>query len=176
MHDARDAYDNQLLDEGRYKELVAGYFDTVRARARARAKNVHDAEEIASRVFLHLLEELGAGKRYNAPFRVVVHKRIVWMSADYYRQKPKDAELGDWDAVAADEIASWEQHHDLEQLFATLPERERQVCTLRYLLGWMHEQIAEKLEMTRNAVDQALWRAHKKLREQLRRCWEVASK
>ena len=169
MHDARDAEDNRLFDEGDHKRLVANYFDTIRARARARAKNAHDADEVASRVFVHLLEELGRrqGKRYSVPFRAVVHRRIVWMTADYYREQPNDAELGDWDAVAADEMAVWAERHDLEQLFATLPERERQVCTLRYIHGWPHEQIAEKLQMTPNAVYQALWRAHKKLREQL---------
>ena len=39
------------------------------------------------------------------------------------------------------------------------------MATLRYLVGLSHEQIAEKLEIDRNAVDQALWRAHRKLRE-----------
>ena len=38
---------------------------------------------------------------------------------------------------------------------------------LRYLDGLEIEQIAERLGLTRNAVDQALHRGHKKLREDL---------
>ena len=49
--------------------------------------------------------------------------------------------------------------------FADLPERARRVCELRYLLGLEIDEIARQLEMTRNAVDQALHRAHARLRD-----------
>lgn len=169
MHDARDADDNRLLDEGEHKRLVANYFDTIRTLARARARNRYDGEEIASIVFLRLLRELDDGKRYPLPFRLVVPLVVRWCAYGFYGERQKDpVELpGGWDGETTGGQSEWVERADLSALFASLPERPRQVATLRYLVGLSHEQIAEQLGIDRNAVDQALWRAHQKLRELL---------
>jgi RNA polymerase sigma-B factor len=71
-----------------------------------------------------------------------------------------------WDPATWDNgYDAFEQDFDLERLFADLPPRERDVATLRYVDGLEHDQIAERLGIARNAVDQALWRAHGKLKE-----------
>ncbi len=46
--------------------------------------------------------------------------------------------------------------------------RQREVAELLYREGLSHDQIAERLGMKRNAVDQALHNAHAKLAEKLR--------
>ncbi len=56
----------------------------------------------------------------------------------------------------------------LDVLFADLPQRQREVAELLYREGLTHEQIAERLGVKRNAVDQALHNAHAKLAEKLR--------
>ena len=169
MHDARDAEDNRLLEAGEHKRLVANYFDTIRTLARARASSRYDGEEIASIVFLRLLRELEEGKRYPLPFRLVVPLVVRWCAHGYYgARRGNPVPLPDeWDGEAADGVAEWVERSDLSALFAQLPDRAREVATLRYLLGLSHEQIAERLEVDRNAVDQALWRAHQKLKELL---------
>jgi RNA polymerase sigma factor (sigma-70 family) len=169
MHDARDAEDKRLLDEAEHKRLVANYFDTIRTLARARASNRFDAEEIASIVFLRLLRELEKGKRYPLPFRLVVPLVVRWCAHGYYGARRGDPVPlpDDWDGESADGVADWVERSNLSTLFAQLPDRAREVATLRYLLGLSHEQIAEKLDVDRNAVDQALWRAHEKLKELL---------
>jgi RNA polymerase sigma factor (sigma-70 family) len=53
-------------------------------------------------------------------------------------------------------------------LLADLPARQREVADLLYREGLSHEQIAERLGLKRNAVDQALHNAHAKLAEKLR--------
>lgn len=52
-------------------------------------------------------------------------------------------------------------------LFADLPEGSRRVLELRYREGLEIDEIAERLDMTRNAVDQALHRGHSRLRERI---------
>jgi RNA polymerase sigma factor (sigma-70 family) len=49
-------------------------------------------------------------------------------------------------------------------LLAQLPPRDREVFELTVYGGLTPEQIAERLGITRNAVDQALFRARKHLR------------
>ena len=57
-----------------------------------------------------------------------------------------------------------ERDYDLERLFEELPPKDREVATMR----WRHEMeivdIAERLKMSRNAVDQSLHRTVKWLR------------
>ena len=61
----------------------------------------------------------------------------------------------------------FEDDEALADLFAELPEGSRRVLELRYREGLEIDEIAERLGMTRNAVDQALHRGHSKLRERI---------
>src|SRR5436190_22387754 len=102
MHDARDAEDRRLLEAWDHKLLLAGYFAPVRDRCFFRLGTRDAGDEAAQRVFLRLLRELQAGKRYPVPFRVV-----VWMVAEWtLRGFHSDAsELGlpdEWDPAAPD--------------------------------------------------------------------------
>jgi len=51
MHDARDAEDKRLLDEGEHALLLAAYFDPVRERCYLRLRDEDAASEAAQRVF-----------------------------------------------------------------------------------------------------------------------------
>jgi RNA polymerase sigma factor (sigma-70 family) len=59
----------------------------------------------------------------------------------------------------------FEQDFDLDRLFGELPVAQRAVCELRYRDGLEIDEIARQLGKTRNAVDQALHNAHRKLKE-----------
>jgi len=72
-----------------------------------------------------------------------------------------------WDPEAPDAFASVDERLDLALLFAELPARQREVAELLYREGLSHDQIAERLGVSRNAVDQALHNAHKKIAEKL---------
>ena len=128
-----------------------------------------DAEDVAQDVKLRLWRELQAGKIYPVPYRVVVHKVIQWTLKDHWTGRDTTVPLPeDWDAggtdptddVGADEGV-------LALLLAELTGRTLEVCELRYLEGLEIEEIAQRLGTSRNAVDQALHRAHAKLREAL---------
>jgi RNA polymerase sigma factor (sigma-70 family) len=169
MHDARDAEDERLLDAGEHKLLLAGYFHAVRERCFLRLRDRDAADEAAQRVFLRLLRELAQGRRYPVPFRVVVWKVTDWMLRGFDPRPKSDGSLPeDWDPEAPDAYDAWEGDHDLALLLADLPPRQRQVLELRWLEGLGPEQIAERLGMKRNAVDQALHNGHRKLEEKLR--------
>ena len=165
MHDARDAEDRRLIEAGDFKLLLAGYFHPVRERCFLRLGSREHGDEAAQRVFVRLLDELRRGRTYPVPFRVVVWKVTEWTLRGF-GWTSREARLPDgWDPAAPDAYAEWEGRHDFDLAVAGLPPREREVLTLFHGEGLSHEQIAERLGMTRNAVDQALWRGHRKLAE-----------
>lgn len=149
--------------------MLAKYEPVIVQRCVAALRGHADAEDVAQDVKLRLWRELQAGKEYPVPYKVVVSKVIDWTLRDYRQGRDTHAPLPDgFDAGAADPtgaVGAEESVRDL--LSAWLQGRARQVCELRYLEGLEIEDIAKRLGMTRNAVDQALHRAHVKLREAL---------
>jgi RNA polymerase sigma factor (sigma-70 family) len=168
VHDARDAEDERLLRTGEYKLLLAGSFTLVRDRCFFRLGTREAGDEAAQRVFLRLWSELGSGKTYSVPFRVVVWMVTEWTLGGFHAGQ-QNAELPEnWDVAGPDAYAEWESDFDLAALFSGLPQRQRQVLDLRYRLGLTPTEIADQLGIQANAVHQALHNGHSKLREKLR--------
>ena len=167
MNDERDAEDARLLDSGEHARLLAKYEPVIVGRCVARLRGSLDADDVAQDVKLRLWGELSRGKRYPVPFRVVVHKVIGWTLQDYFEGRDTTVALPeDWLADVADPIGEVDAQHSVDGLLAGLPERQRQVWTLR-LAGLEPEQIAAELGIQRNAVDQALHNGRNKLRQAL---------
>ena len=168
MHDARDVEDKRLLEAGDHKLLLAGYFHAVRELCFLRLRDREAADEAAQTVLLRLLNELKRGKTYAVPFRVVVWKGVEWTVRGFYPGAKQDDTLpDDWHPAAGDEYEGVEDDHDFGRLIADLPSRQREVLDLIHRQGLSHEQAAERLGITRNAVDQALHNGHRKLAEKL---------
>ena len=166
MRDARDAEDARLLEAGEHETLLATYLDTIVGRCRARIHGP-EADDVAQNVVERLWAELQRGRRYTVPYRVVVHKVIDWKLREHWGEAPSAAPLDEIPDEELEQYARSVSDLDLAAAFAQLPERQRQVAHLRYLTGLEHEQIATSLGINRNAVDQALHNAHRKLKELL---------
>lgn len=169
-HGARDAEDARLLARGSHAELLAAYYPLIRARLGLRLPE-GEALEVAHRVVDRLIQELSAdkGRSYRVPFRVVVLQVTKWTLAAYL-SPPREEPLAEPpEEVAGDPYAEVEERNHLESLFADLPERVRQVLTLRWIDGLTPEQIARRLGIERNAVDQAIHRGYGALRERRNR-------
>ncbi len=162
-----DAEDTQFLRAGDIAGLLAKYDPVIVGRCVAGLRGSLDAEDVAQNVKLRLLNEFHRGKTYGeTPYRVVVHQVITWTLGDHFDGRPTDVPLPEgWEPEAPEQPAAIDSRSYLMDLFAELPEKTRRVLELRYLLGMEHDEIARRLEMTRNAVDQALHRGHEKLRE-----------
>jgi RNA polymerase sigma factor (sigma-70 family) len=169
MHDARDDEDKRLQDAGEHKLLLAAYFHAVRERCFLRLRDRDAGDEAAQRVFERLAAELARGRGYPVPFRVVVHMVTEWTLRGFYAGVKRDDSLPEgWDPEAPDAYERVDARLDLDAMLADLPQRQREVAELLYREGLSHEQIAKRLGVSRNAVDQALHNAHAKLAEKLR--------
>ena len=172
MHDARDAEDIRLLAAGEYSALVESYYETIILRCRTRCRTEDDALDCAQAVVVRLLSELKRGRRYTVPYRVVVHKVIEWTRKGFYERGRAvivefDDDLPEEVFRPADPYADVETRYDLERALAGLPQGDREIARLRYVDGYEIERVAELTGKTRNAVDQALFRSRKVLKESL---------
>lgn len=158
--------DDALLASGDHPRLLARYEATIVQRCVAAMRGHPDAEDVAQDVKLRLWRELQAGKTYPVPFRVVVHKVIEWTLKEHWGGRDTTVPLPEgWEPAWEDD-----PHGPLvvRELLDELPPREREVWTLT-IDGLSPDQIAERLHITRNNVDQALHRGRQKLRELLAR-------
>ena len=162
----RDAEDDELLATGRHPELMAAYYSVILARLRVRLPEA-DIGEVAHRVALRLLGELSRGRSYRVPFRVVVHNVIGWKLKEHYAERRVEPLPEEPEAVD-DPLGRAHERIGLQQILGELPPREREVLEMRYLDGREIVDIATALGITRNAVDQALFRGRRRLRELLR--------
>ena len=169
MHDARDAEDKRLLEAKEHPQLLENYVYLVQEWTAIQVRDRQAAAEVVQRVFLRLASELDAGKCYAVPFRVVVWNVVRWTARGYEWAVKEGVSLPEhWDGVAPDELEQWEGDHDLAVWIADLPDRQREVLALLHGEGLSPAQVAERLGMTRNAVDQAAHNGHRKVAEKLR--------
>ena|ERR1700722_13392123 len=166
MHDARDADDKRRLECGEHAKLVESYYGVIVKRCQARTHDNGEAFDVAAEVVVRLLGELKAGKRYEVPFRVAVHSIVGWKLAEHFAARSKDTELRD-EPIIESGYAAVEGRRDLMTILEELPAREREVALLRILVGLPPGEIAARLAISRNNVDQAWHRAKTKLREEL---------
>lgn len=164
MHHARDAEDTRLLELGDHARLLAAYYPVILERCRLRLADP-DAYEVAHRVVDRLFGELARGRTYTVPYRVVVFMVTEWKLKEFFTGAREDFLPESWEPTAPDPYEPFEQRFDIEVLLAGLPERPRQAFTLRYLDGLDIDEIAVRLGIERNAVDQALHRGLVRLRE-----------
>ena len=165
--DASDAIDERLLADGRHQDLIARHFDVLRDRARLRL-GPGDADDVVQDAVLRLLRELRRGTTYRVPFRVVAHNVLTWTIKEWRAGRVVDPGPlpPDWDVPAEEAgFAELESRDAIERAIEPLPSRDREVVRLRYVEGEEIAGIAERLRMTRNAVDQALHRGRKALKE-----------
>lgn len=169
MTHAADVRDHELLSAGKIGDLLAIYEPVILNRCIAKLRGSADAEDVAQEVRLRLLREFRQGKRYSVPFRVAVHQIVGWKVQEYFQGKPGDVALPDgWDPCASDDTETEVLGRAfVEAVLESLDGREREVLELRYWHGMEHDQIAQELQITRNNVDQILYRGHRAIRESL---------
>jgi DNA-directed RNA polymerase specialized sigma24 family protein len=159
--------DEELLASGDFARLLARYETTIVQRCVAKLRGHLDAEDVAQDVKLRLLAEAKRGRTYLVPYRVVVHKVVGWTVKDYWAGRDTAVPLPEgWDPATEDDPAG---RLIVEEALADLPPREREVWKLLIDEGLSPDQVAERLGVTRNNVDQALHRGRVKLREKLAR-------
>lgn len=165
-HRSDDAEDARLLAEGELNEVLARHLPALLKRAQARMSH-GEAQDCVQDAMIRVVRDHRRLGRFDLPIRVILHKRLTWQINDQFDARPNEAALPeDWHQEVQepgyDELASRDY---VEQLLDHLDGKQRRVAEALYLDGLSIQEIADRFDMTRNAVDQALHRVHRRLKE-----------
>ena len=185
---------NSLLAQARrgnpeaFAEMVSPYLPTLYRRARGLTGNAADAQDVSQEAVLKAWSRLEqfAGKQDESidDFRAWISRIAANTSIDLLRQR-RDGKISSLDQCKGDSeetlgsgIASEEQDPEercarremgrlLAKAIAQLPPDLRQACLLRDVLHYSTQEVANRLGISVVAVRLRLFRAHRRLREQL---------
>jgi RNA polymerase sigma-70 factor (ECF subfamily) len=174
---ARLVAEAQRGDESAFQALYERYFEAIYAYLRVALKDRHEAEDRTQQVFMKALEALPRYKaRPNTPFRAWLF-RVARNEVISFQRKHNVIEVEPPEAIdrrregRAPEpdslsLASFSDG-DLVFLIERLPEVQRQVLALRYMIGLTTEEIATVLGKTPQAIGQLHYRARRFLETRL---------
>jgi RNA polymerase sigma-70 factor (ECF subfamily) len=168
--------------------LYERYFDRVYGYLRVLLKDDYEAEDLAQQVFIKLLEGIDRYERRRQPFRAWLFVVIRNCARDHLRSQARvsamdPSELGERQeraALAAGETGqhasvaaelrtlAWLTSDDLAMLVERLPQVQRQVLALHFLLGMPAADIGRALGVSANHVSVLQYRALGFLRERLK--------
>ena len=163
-------------DDQLFSEIYLRYFDRSYLFAR-NFLDTHEAEDATQQAFLHALQALPRYDLTRAPFRIwlltIMKNHSLNRIHKLARATPVAPELAD---EQRDEPTDTQQHfrdwitdRTLARQFQRLPESQRQVLVLRYLLDLPHEQIARMLDRQSDDIRALHSRAIRRLRSQMAR-------
>lgn len=171
----RELVRQALDDPAAFQRLYERYFGRVYGYVASRVADQHDAEDIVSDVFLRVVRHLPQLRNSHqisfAAWLFTIARNAV---TDHHRRKPQTethlllelaaplaaTELSHDAAVIAGEDAAL-----LRNLIAALPERKREIVTLRYYGGLRNQEIAALLHIRERTVAATLSRALDELQE-----------
>lgn len=150
------------------ERLYRDYEPLVRKVARRATDSEDDADDVVQEVFLALPNVLGRYQeqgRFDAwlsrlTMRTALMRRRAHLRAERRVDDTASQQAPPHDAAILARLA-------LAEALAELPEHARAVVRLREIEGLSHDEIAERLGISRNASEVRLHRAMKQLRELL---------
>jgi RNA polymerase sigma-70 factor (ECF subfamily) len=150
-------------DARAFEALVARHGRSIYAACRRFTHDAHEAEDLAQEAILRAYRGLGAFRAESSfrtwIFRIVMNVGRTWWA----RRRPEPPAAG-----PAAPAGDAELLESMRAEIATLPDRQREVLTLRVFAGLEFEEIAEILEISPGAARVHLSMARKALAEKLR--------
>jgi RNA polymerase sigma-70 factor (ECF subfamily) len=167
----------QSGDGDAFGQLYVRYFDRVYTYMRVVYRDTHEAEDATQQVFMKVLEALGRYERRSQPFRawlfVIGRNYAIGDLRKLRRLEPIAPEQmlarheSEEHDHAAQETLDWITDRELLMFVERLPEAQRQVLVLRFLLDLTHSEVATVLARSPDDVRGLQHRALVFLRQRL---------
>ena len=150
------------------KSLHAEYFYAMCLFARKSVKDDDAVEQIVSDCFLNLWNN-SKTIQISSSLKSYLYRMLRNRIIDYYRQKDEDAELlNEYPEIAEEQEFDAQQRY--AKLYATmelLPQQRRQILELAVFDSLTYQEIADKLQISKNTVKTQIARAYRFLKEKL---------
>ena len=162
-------------DPHAFRQLYNHYFPRVFAYVSYRVGSALDTEDLVSQTFMKVVEEIDHFEwRHDNSFAAWVFRMAHNLVSNYHRHNRRAEEalpLDEIPDIAAsallpdDLVLRKETFAHLHRLVATLPERRREVITLKFFGGLNNREIARVLGIDERTVASNLCRALDDLQE-----------
>lgn len=163
-------------DENALDYIVDQYLPLVKGTVRKVLRQFNDSgliEECINDIFLSIWNNADKFKGKTEDFKKWIFTISKFKAIDYYRSKIKGAKvvletieiLGD--TSAEDEIVILENKNEIMRLLDNLEPMDRKIFVLKFILGYKSTEIATKLNITKSAVDNRIYREKRKLKKKL---------
>jgi RNA polymerase sigma-70 factor, ECF subfamily len=166
----------QSGDRNAFTILYNRYYERVYCYMRVMLSDAHEAEDGTQQVFMKLLEALPSYERREQPFRAWFMTVVRNVAFDCLRRRsriePQDVEKID-SRLRFLETSELQPEmlgiadRELSPMLEALPDSQRQVVLLRYVLGLSNAETGRLLGRTPVAVRGLQYRAMRSLRERL---------
>ncbi len=130
-----------------------------------RVPTAEDAEDLTAEVFLRMVESLPRYTITAVPFQAWLYRIAAARVADFYRrgkrhvQTELDESLTDNLPLPEDQLQRQQEVETLRRAISTFSEDEQTILVLRFIEHKSHQQVAEVLGKSANAVKAAQHRA-----------------
>ena len=164
----------QRGDRDALEQLYLVHFDRIYSYLRVSVGNRHDAEDLTTQTFLRMLESIGRFRWQSAPFSAWLFRIAHNLAVDHFRTRrrvlvedevpePSGEEESSAEERALDSIGQAGMLGLIEELSA----EQRQVLTLKFVLGFGNSEVAGILGKTEGAVKSLQHRALESLERQI---------
>jgi RNA polymerase sigma-70 factor (ECF subfamily) len=149
-------------DREAFGDLYLSFFDRVYGYVRVATGDQHEAEDLTQLVFERALGSLGGYRaRPGTPFRAwlfrIARNAVIDAAAEHRRVRPEPPEQLDQrlEAPGREELSStlsWLSDREVAMFVDRLPQAQRQVLVMRYLLDLSPDEIARVIDRSPGAV------------------------
>ncbi|MET0686689.1 MAG: sigma-70 family RNA polymerase sigma factor [Solirubrobacteraceae bacterium] len=144
----------------RYADNVYGYVCSI-------VRDEHEAEDLTQQIFAKLLTTLDRYEPRQVPFSAWILRVAHNAAIDHLRAR-RPVPVEDLRPLhAADDTTGRERFADLRLALAALPEEQRDVIVLRFLIGLTPREVAERLGRSEDAVHGLQHRGRRRLRREM---------
>lgn len=159
-------------DQPAFAELVTRFQDAAREWAFQALGDPHLAEDAAQEAFLvayHQLDQLRDPKAFPAWLKRIVVSQCHRITRRRHPSAPLDDEAPVTEAGhdPATEVEHREMKESLRRAVENLPDGERAVTELFYIIGYSQQEIAERLQLPLTTVKKRLQYARERLKESM---------
>lgn len=146
----------------RYADNVYGYVCSI-------VRDEHEAEDVTQHVFAKLPAALRRYEPRVAPFSAWILRVAYNAAIDHMRvRRPVPCEEVRSTDVA-DDVSGRERFADLRLALAALPDEQRDVLVLRFVIGLTPREVAERIGRSEDAVHGLQHRGRRTLRREMER-------
>ena len=156
-------------DDDALRYLYLRYADNVYGYVCSIVRDEHEAEDVTQQIFAKLLTALGRYEPRVVPFSAWILRVAHNTAIDHVRaRRPVPLEeVHPPDAAGDDGAGSRERFADLRLALAALPDEQRDVIVLRFLVGLSPREIAERIGRSEDAVHGLQHRGRRRLRSEM---------